>query len=62
MPKKKRVKAKATVDVKLSKEEAGITLGILLLAQGDPKEFGLPIPDTLNRSIDKLRIAVHKKA
>jgi len=62
MPKKKKQRAKATVDVKLTKEEAGITLGILLLAQINPKEWGVPVPPTLERSIDKLRVAVHKKA
>ena len=57
MPKKKR----ATVAVMMTKEEAGITLGILLLAQTDPKEWGMPIPPTLEKSIEKLRVAVHKK-
>ena len=47
MPKKKKQRAKATVDVKLTKEEAGITLGILLLAQINPKEWGVPVPPTL---------------
>ena len=60
MPKKTQKKAREVV-VRLSVEEAGLTLGILLLAQINPKEFGMPIPHTLDESINKLRAVVHTK-